>query len=169
VTRRFNSVDGSVPVALERQSKTLTEYAGGIRVRAQTPMTFEPWDGRPTTGEKEGHMTDDESQALLNIAGRQDAPSIKTAQTAARTRLRAEAEAKRRELTAALKRKRTALRAAAKERQQRFESEMEQVTFDMELAVKKSNRDIEQRFQQIRRTQLDGGVIGQAIAQRDVV
>ena len=59
------------------------------------------------------------------------------------------------------------MRAEAEKRRERFEFEMEQVTIDLKLAVKKSNRDIEQRFQQTRQTQLDGGVLGQAIAQRD--
>ncbi len=131
-------------------------------------MTFEPWDGRPTPGEKEGHMTDNESQALLAIAARQDAQSLKQAQTTARERLRSEAKAKRQQLTAALKQERTALRAAAKERKRRFESEMEQVRTDLKLAVVESNRDIEQRFQQVRQSQLTNGVIGLALVQQDV-
>jgi hypothetical protein len=131
-------------------------------------MTFEPWDGRPTTGEKEGHMTDNESQALLAIAARQDAQSLKEAQKAARARLRAGAKARRQELSAALKQERAVLRAAAKERKWQFESEMEQVSTDLKLAVKKSSSDIERRFQQNRETQLNNGVLGLAIAHQDV-
>ena len=37
------------------------------------------------------------------------------------------------------------MRAEAEKRRERFEFEMEQVTIDLKLAVKKSNRDIEQR------------------------
>lgn len=114
-------------------------------------------------------MTNDtESQALLAIAARQDAQSLKEAQTAARARLRAEGKAKRRELTAALKEERLALRAAAKKRKEQFEDDIAQVSRDLAIAVEQSDREIRERFQQGRRTQLENGVLGLAIAQRDI-
>jgi hypothetical protein len=113
-------------------------------------------------------MTDTESQALLAVATRQEAKTVRQAQTAARARLRAEAKAKRRELIAAVKKERAVLRAEAEERRERFEFEMEQVTSDFKLAVLKAKADIERTFEQCRQAQLENGILGQAIARRDL-
>jgi len=109
-----------------------------------------------------------EGQALLAVAARQEAPTLRQAQMAARKKLRAEARAKRRQLTAESRKERAVLRAAATERNQRFESEMDRVISDFKLAVLKSNDDIEQQFQQSRQTKLESGILGQAVARRDV-
>jgi hypothetical protein len=113
-------------------------------------------------------MTDTESQALLAIAVRQETQSLKQAQMAARKRLRAEAKAKRRQHAAELKEERARVRAAAEERTRRFKSEMRQVTSDFKLAVLKSKADIERQFEQSRQAKLENGILGQAIARRDL-